>query len=80
MEHRPQEFEIFCSQWESKGIQPYRADQHGQGWLIGSEVPPPSTVFQATSGDVLVTLHKKQEKSRDEHVVFSSFKTKTHMK
>eukprot|EP00435_Cladocopium_sp_Y103_P029701 s203_g7.t1 len=51
-------------------------DQHGQGWLVGAEDPPPST----TSGDILVTLHKKQEQGRNDHIVLTSAKTKDYMK
>ena len=64
----------------AKALQPYRADQHGQGWLVGSEMPPPAPVFETTSGDILVTLHKRQERNKEDHVVLSSIKTKSHMK
>ena len=66
--------------WKAKPLQPFRADQHGQGWLVGSEHPPPATVFQTTEGDVLVTLHKRQEKLKIDQVILGSVKTKTHMK
>eukprot|EP00435_Cladocopium_sp_Y103_P033400 s1865_g8.t1 len=66
--------------WKAKALQPYRADQHGQGWLIGSEAPPPSTVFQTSFGDVLVTQHKKPDHIRQGQVVLSSQKTMSHMK
>ena len=66
--------------WKAKVLQPFKADQHGQGWLIGAEQPPPATVFQTSSGDVLVTLHKKPEENRNEPVVLSSAKTKSYLK
>eukprot|EP00435_Cladocopium_sp_Y103_P069861 s642_g34.t1 len=66
--------------WKAKALQPFRADQHGQGWLIGSENPPPATVFQTSTGDVLVTLHKKQENVKQGQVILSSAKTMSHLK
>ena len=66
--------------WKAKPLQPFRADQHGHGWLIGSDMPPPANVFQTTTGDVLVTLHKKNEQVKTSQVILSSFKTKTHFK
>ena len=37
-------------------------------------------MFQTTEGDVLVTLHKRQEKLKIDQVILGSAKTKTHMK
>ena len=66
--------------WKAKVLQPYKADQHGQGWLIGAESPPPAFVFQCSHGDVLATLHKKPENEKQEQVILSSTKTKSMLK
>ena len=66
--------------WKAKVLQPFKADQYGQGWLVGAEHPPPATVFQTNAGDVLVTLHKKQEEDKREQVILSSAKTKSFLK
>jgi FtsZ-binding cell division protein ZapB len=66
--------------WKAKVLQPYKADQHGQGWLVGTETPPPASVFQTSNGDVLVTMHKKQGMDRSEPVILASTKTKTFLK
>eukprot|EP00435_Cladocopium_sp_Y103_P073269 s49_g43.t1 len=66
--------------WKGRVLQPFKADQHGQGWLIGAEGPPPASVFQTNSGDVLVTLHKKQEHGKNEPMILSSAKTKSLLK
>ena len=66
--------------WKAKVLQPFKADQHGQGWLVGAEAPPPTTVFQTTTGDVLVTLHKKPDLDKKVASVLSSAKTKTHLR
>ena len=66
--------------WKAKVLQPFKADQHGQGWLVGAEHPPPTAIFQTTTGDVLVTLHKKPELDKKVVSVLSSAKTKTYLR
>ena len=66
--------------WKARVLQPFKADQHGQGWLVGAESPPPMNVFQTSSGDVLVSVHKKQGPERVEPVILASSKTKTYLK
>lgn len=66
--------------WKARVLQPYKADQHGQGWLVGAETAPPANVFQTNNGDVLVTMHKKQEAERTEPIILASAKTKTFLK
>ena len=66
--------------WKAKVLQPFKADQYGQGWLIGAEHPPPATIFQTNAGDVLVTLHKKQVEDKGQQVILSSAKTKSFLK
>eukprot|EP00435_Cladocopium_sp_Y103_P068262 s345_g31.t1 len=60
-------------------LQPFKAGQYGQGWLVGAEAPPPSTMFQTEQGDVLVTL-QKTEAEKQEQVILTSVKTKTYLK
>ena len=48
--------------------------------LVGAEQPPPTSVFQTTAGDVLVTLHKKPEIDKKAASVLSSAKTKTFLR
>ena len=66
--------------WKAKVLQPYKADQHGQGWLVGAETPPPMNVFQTSNGDVLVTMHKRQSIEKAEQVILAPTKTKTFLK
>ena len=66
--------------WKAKVLQPYKADQHGQGWLVGAETPPPMNVFQTSNGDVLVTMHKRQSFEKAEQVILAPTKTKTFLK
>ena len=66
--------------WKAKVLQPFKADQHGQGWLVGAKHPPPTSIFQTTAGDVLVTLHKKPEIDKKTVSVLSSAKTKTFLR
>ena len=66
--------------WKAKVLQPYKADQHGQGWLVGAETPPPMNVFQTNNGDVLVTMHKRQSIEKAEQVILAPTKTKTFLK
>lgn len=61
-------------------LQPYKADQHGQGWLVGAETPPPMNVFQTSNGDVLVTMHKRPNTERIEQGILAPTKTKTFLK
>ncbi|CAJ1449681.1 unnamed protein product [Effrenium voratum] len=41
--------------WKAKPLQPCKGDQHGIGWEVGAETPPPSDILQGAHGDVLVT-------------------------
>ena len=66
--------------WKAKVLQPYKADQHGQGWLVGAETPPPMNVFQTNNGDVLVTMHKRQSIEKAEQVILAPTKTKTFLR
>ena len=66
--------------WKAKVLQPYKADQHGQGWLVGAETPPPMNVFQTSNGDVLVTVHKRQTSEKAEQVILAPTKTKTFLR
>eukprot|EP00435_Cladocopium_sp_Y103_P050730 s1330_g15.t1 len=66
--------------WRAKVLQPFKADQHGQEWLVGSDIAPPFTVFPTTSGDVIVSLHKKQEAVKQDQVVLTTAKTKSFMR
>jgi len=61
-------------------LQPYKADQHGQGWLVGAETPPPMNVFQTSNGDVLVTMHKRQAPEKAEQTILAPTKTKSFLK
>jgi len=66
--------------WKAKVLQPYKADQHGQGWLVGAETPPPMNVFQTSNGDVLVTMHKRQTPEKAEQTILAPTKTKSFLK
>ena len=41
--------------WKAKPLQPCKGDQHGIGWEVGADTPPPSDILQGAHGDVLVT-------------------------
>ena len=65
--------------WQAKPLQPSRSDQYGAGWMIGGSEPP-AWVFQTTDGDILVSVHRKNEEEKQKPVVLSSLKTKTHLR
>eukprot|EP00438_Fugacium_kawagutii_P035434 Skav206969 [mRNA] locus=scaffold255:597270:599261:+ [translate_table: standard] len=66
--------------WQARPLQPYRGDQHGMGWLVGAAAGPPEPVLTTTDGDIMASLHRKQDQERPSPVVLGSNKTKNHMK
>ena len=66
--------------WQAKPLQPFRSDQLGAGWLVGSAVDPPAQVLPSSKGDVTVTLHKKPGQQDQLPVILGTNKTKRHMR
>lgn len=66
--------------WAARPLQPYRGDQHGMGWLVGSATAPPEPILCAAEGDVMASLRRKTEQDKANHFVLSSSKTRNHIK
>ena len=66
--------------WLAKPLQPFRSDQLGAGWLVGSAVDPPAQVLPSSKGDVTVTIHKRPGQQDQLPVILGTDKTKRHMR
>ena len=65
--------------WEAKPLQPYKADQYGIGWLIGTAKEPPSMVLRAGDQDITVCIHKDVTQKKAGPTCLSTMKTKAHI-
>ena len=66
--------------WEAKVLQPLKGTQHGSAWEIGADAPPSCNILQAYGKDVLVTIVKNKEKTKDESMQVVPRKTQQYLR
>lgn len=66
--------------WVAKPLQPFKSDQLGAGWLVGTEEEPPAQVLPSSKGDITVTIHKKPGQQPNLPVILGTDKTKKHIR